>query len=124
MLTRMPNKPDRGRPVPQPPAAERILAAVRAVPRGQVAGYGVIAHRAGLPGRARLVARLLAEHSGTGLPWHRILRSDGRIAFPADSPGFLEQSQCLRAEGVDVRNGRVRMARDEDTLDAVIWRQD
>ena len=38
-----------------------ILAAIRAVPRGQVAGYGVIARRAGLPGRARLVARILAS---------------------------------------------------------------
>ncbi len=103
-------------------AAERILAAIRAVPRGQVAGYGVIARRAGLPGRARLVARLLAEHSGTGLPWHRILRSDGRIAFPAGSPRFLEQAQRLRAEGVEARHGRVQMARDDDTLDAVIWR--
>ena len=37
--------------------AERILAAVRAIPRGQVVGYGEVAHRAGLPGRARLAAR-------------------------------------------------------------------
>ncbi len=105
-------------------AADRILAAIRAVPRGQVAGYGVIAQRAGLPGRARMVARLLAEHSGSGLPWHRILRSDGRIAFPPGSKGFLEQAQRLRAEGVDVRNGRVRMPRVGDLLDAAIWRQD
>ena len=105
-------------------AADRILAAIRAVPRGHVAGYGVIARRAGLPGRARMVARLLGVHSGTGLPWHRILRSDGRIAFPPGSDGYLEQSRLLRAEGVDVRNGRVRMPRDEDSMDAAIWRQD
>ena len=120
MLTRMP-KP----PAPKPSAADAILAAIRAVPRGQVAGYGMIAQRAGLPGRARLVARILAEHGDKSgddrkLPWHRILRSDGRIAFPADSPGFAEQSQRLRAEGVDVRNGRVRMPK-QDSLDAAIW---
>ena len=97
-----------------------VLAAIRAVPRGQVAGYGMIARRAGLPGRARLVARVLGQNDDRTLPWHRILRSDGRIAFPADSPGFTEQSQRLRAEGVDVRNGRVRMPR-EDSLDAAIW---
>ena len=57
MLTRMPNTPDRSRPAPNPNAAEAILAAIRAVPRGQVAGYGMIARRAGLPGRVRLVAR-------------------------------------------------------------------
>ena len=43
--------------MPGKSAAERILAAIRAVPRGQVAGYGEIARRAGLPGRARQVAR-------------------------------------------------------------------
>ncbi|HEY9540794.1 MAG TPA: MGMT family protein, partial [Luteimonas sp.] len=59
-------------------AEQRILAAIRAVPRGQVAGYGHIARRAGLPGRARLVARILAGNEDPGLPWHRILRSDGR----------------------------------------------
>lgn len=124
MLTRMQDLPDRSQPVPDLSAADRILAAIRAVPRGQVAGYGVIARRAGLPGRARMVARLLGVHSGTGLPWYRILRSDGRIAFPPGSEGYLEQIQRLRAEGVDVRNGRVRMPPAGDALDAEIWRPD
>lgn len=103
-------------------AAEKILAAIRAVPRGQVAGYGHIARRAGLPGRARLVARILADNEDLQLPWHRILRSDGRIAFPAGSRGFREQARRLRAEGVKVENGRVRMPAPEDDLDAVLWR--
>ncbi len=124
MLTRMQDLPDRSQPAHDLSAADRILAAIRAVPRGQVAGYGVIARRAGLPGRARMVARLLGVHSGTGLPWHRILRSDGRIAFAPGSESYLEQIRCLRAEGVDVRNGRVRMPPAEDSLDAEIWRPD
>ena len=125
MLTRMPNTPDRSRPWANPDAAEAILAAIRAVPRGQVAGYGTIARRAGLPGRARLVARVLGQNEDRNLPWHRILRSDGRIAFPLDSPGFAEQSQRLRAEGVEVRNGRVRKPPgeliEEGGLDAELW---
>ena len=115
MLTRMPKAA-----VPELSPREAILAAIRAVPRGQVAGYGMIAQRAGLPGRARMVARILSENDDSMLPWHRVLRSDGRIAFPVDSPGFVEQCQRLRVEGVDVRNGRVRMPRDA-TLDAAIW---
>ena len=116
MLTRIMNKAD-----PAVSAADRILAAIRAVPAGEVAGYGVIARRAGLPGRARLVARVLGQNEDPGLPWHRILRSDGRIAFPKDSPYFREQSQRLRAEGVDVRDGRVRLPKPEDGLDAAVW---
>ena len=107
--------------MPAASAEQRILAAIRAVPRGQVAGYGHIARRAGLPGRARLVARILAGNEDAALPWHRILRSDGRIAFPEGSRGWREQSQRLRAEGVRVENGRVRMPREVDSLDAMIW---
>jgi len=101
---------------PSDPVA-RILAAIRAVPRGEVAGYGHIARRAGLPGRARMVARVLRDHPHPTLPWHRIVRSDGAIAIPRGSPGFDEQVRRLREEGVVVHNGRVRMpARDEDAL--------
>lgn len=104
-----------------PTAEERILAAIRAIPRGQVAGYGHIARRAGLPGRARLVARVLAHNDDPGLPWHRVLRSDGRIAFPEGSRGWREQSQRLREEGVTVERGRVRMPKADASLDAMIW---
>ena len=101
----------------------RILAAIRDVPRGAVAGYGQIARRAGLPGRARMVARLLSGNEDDTLPWHRILRSDGKIAFPPGSPGFREQVRRLRAEGVVLEKGRVRMPRADadDDLDAALW---
>ena len=104
-------------------AIERILAAIRAVPPGEVAGYGHIARRAGLPGRARMVARVLGGNEDPGLPWHRILRSDGRIAFPLGSPEFDEQCARLRAEGVEVRGRRVRIGGDSGAqwLDEVLW---
>jgi methylated-DNA-protein-cysteine methyltransferase-like protein len=107
--------------MPGKSAADRILAAIRAVPAGQVAGYGEIARRAGLPGRARMVARLLSGNDDPKVPWHRVLRSDGRIAFPPDHANFAEQSQRLRAEGVQVRNGRVQGRRAAPTLDELIW---
>jgi methylated-DNA-protein-cysteine methyltransferase-like protein len=105
-------------------AADKILAAIRAIPRGQVAGYGEVAHRAGLPGRARLAARVLSGNTDPKLPWHRVLRSDGRIAFPEGSKNFREQSQRLRAEGVVVSSGRVRMPSRVRSLDAMIWGHD
>ncbi|MEO8743205.1 MAG: MGMT family protein [Lysobacteraceae bacterium] len=103
-------------------AMARIHKAIRAIPVGSVAGYGVVAQRAGLPGRARLVARVLSNNDDPTLPWHRVLRSDGRIAFPPDSEGFAEQTQRLRAEGVIVESGRVRdMPRSSNDLDALVW---
>lgn len=102
-------------------ARQRILAAVRAIPAGAVAGYGEVARRAGLPGRARLAARVLAENDDPGLPWHRVVRADGRIAFPPGSKPHDEQCQRLRAEGVRVEGGRVRGQRAAASLDEQLW---
>ncbi|WP_306345528.1 MGMT family protein [Xanthomonas bromi] len=99
----------------------RILEVIRAIPVGEVAGYGEVAQRAGLPGRARLVARVLSGNDDPQLPWHRVLRSDGRIALPDGSAGYREQCQRLRAEGVQVERGRVRRASAAQRLDAALW---
>jgi methylated-DNA-protein-cysteine methyltransferase-like protein len=103
-------------------AAERILAAIRAIPRGETAAYGVVAQRAGLPGRARLVARLLSHNEDADLPWHRVLRADGRSAFPPGTPQQIEQLARLRREGVRIdEHGRVRPRRPARSLDEAIW---
>lgn len=108
-------------PMPAEEARLRILRAIRAIPAGQVAGYGEVAARAGLPGRARLVARVLGGNDDPDLPWHRVLRADGRIAMPEGSRGWREQSQRLRAEGVRVARGRVKRAPPAQALDAALW---
>lgn len=86
-----------------------------------MAGYGEIAERAGLPRRARLVARVLSHNDDAGLPWHRVVRADGRIAFEPGTPAYLEQCERLRAEGVAVDSGRVTRVRKTRSLDALIW---
>ena len=120
-MTKDATKPDAN----QAESRQRVLDTIRAIPQGQVAGYGEVARRAGLPGRARLVARLLSRNEDRKLPWHRVLRSDGRIAFPEGSDAWREQSARLRSEGVIVENGRVRgqraAATPEEALDAEIW---
>ncbi|MFY9807940.1 MAG: MGMT family protein [Pseudonocardiaceae bacterium] len=83
---------------------ERVRSVVAAIPVGSVLAYGQVAARAGLPGRARLVGRILAE-DGDDLPWHRVLRADGTPAAHLAA----EQLARLRAEGVPVEGGRVRM---------------
>ena len=102
-------------------AARRIHAAIRAIPAGEVAGYGEVARRAGLPGRARMVARLLSSGDCSGLPGHRVVRADGRIAFPDGSADHREQAERLRGEGVEVLRGRVVGRRAAPTLDETLW---
>jgi methylated-DNA-protein-cysteine methyltransferase-like protein len=103
--------------------ADRILAAVRAIPRGEVASYGEIARRAGLPRRARLVARVLGHNDDPALPWHRVVRSDGRVAFAEGSQAWLEQCARLRGEGVTVERGRVSQMHKQPSLDEEVWGQ-
>ncbi len=89
---------------------QRIWRTVQAIPEGRVASYGQIADLAGLPRRARLVGRALGEvPDDLTVPWYRVLRSDGRIAFPAGSPGAERQKQRLQEEDVVVLNNRVRL---------------
>lgn len=84
----------------------RILDVIRSLREGEVVSYGDIAADAGYPKLSRLVGRLLAE-TDDDLPWWRVVNSAGRLV-----PGHeREQAQLLRAEGVTVRDGKVRAAR-------------
>jgi methylated-DNA-protein-cysteine methyltransferase-like protein len=108
----------------RPAAAARraaIWAAVAAIPRGAVATYGGIAARAGYPRAARLVGRALKEApAGRRLPWHRVLRAGGRIAFPVGTRAYREQRRRLVAEGHVVEGARV-VPRRAAGLDALLW---
>jgi len=85
----------------------RIIEQILAVPKGKVSSYRDIAARAGLPNGARQTVRVLHSMSEKyDLPWHRIIRSDGRIALEGE--GRDMQIALLRGEGVKVsRNGKV-----------------
>ncbi|WP_166263163.1 MGMT family protein [Marinobacter caseinilyticus] len=92
------------------PREQMIWQVVCAIPPGRVASYGQVSRFAGLEGLARFVGRTMSRlPDGSDVPWHRVLKSDGRIAFPADSSRYAEQCQRLKSEGVDVLNGRVAM---------------
>jgi len=104
---------------------ERIWKAVAAIPRGEVASYGGIARRAGLPRRARLVGHALkVAPASLRLPWHRVLNAQGRISLPAGSKAHRTQRRLLEEEGVRFRNGRVDVASAGSglDLDALLWR--
>jgi len=104
---------------------ERIWKEVARIPRGQVASYGGIARRAGLPRRARLVGHALkVAPAGLRLPWHRVVNARGGISFPPGSESYRLQRSRLEREGVRLRKGRVDLASHEakDDLDSLLWR--
>ena len=80
-----------------------VARVVRAIPRGRVLSYSRVAVLAGLPGRARLIGKVMAR-IGSQLPWWRVLRADRTMAEEVR----VEQARRLRREGVKVgESGRV-----------------
>lgn len=86
-----------------------ILATLHAIPQGHVTSYGEVAKRAGLPGYARFVCRVLREIPDRATtPWWRVIRANGQFAMTAESRGGREQRKRLKAEGLEIVNDRVR----------------
>lgn len=85
---------------------QHIIDVIHSLRAGEVVTYGDIAKDAGYPKLSRLVGRILAT-TEEDLPWWRVVNSVGRLV-----PGHeREQASLLRAEGVTVRQGKVRAAR-------------
>lgn len=106
--------------------AERILAAVRRIPRGKVSTYGAIADAAGLPRRARLVGTVLKQTSAK-VPWQRVINSSGRVSFPLGSEAYARQRAQLEKEGVSFVGQRVDLDRygwppRAAALDEMLWK--
>lgn len=57
--------------------AERVLDLVEQIPAGRVMTYGQVADQLGT-GAARAVGTTMARY-GSGVPWHRVVRADGRL---------------------------------------------
>ena len=93
---------------------ERCYSIVRQIPAGRVASYGQIAGILGEPRRARYVGFAMHASPGVkgGVPCHRVVFKDGRLA-----PGFAfggpdAQRSLLESEGVGfLPDGRVDMNR-------------
>jgi methylated-DNA-protein-cysteine methyltransferase-like protein len=90
---------------PQPESfGLRVARIVKSIPPGRVASYGQVARLAGNPRGARLVVRVLVAMSEKhGLPWHRVLSSQGRISLGGE--GGSIQRQLLEQEGIRVGPG-------------------
>ena len=90
--------------------AEKIWKTACKVPVGKVSSYGFVADLAGLPGRARLVGKVMQyAPDELKVPWYRILKSNGQLAFPAGSLQAERQKGLLQEEGVVVLNNRVKL---------------
>jgi methylated-DNA-protein-cysteine methyltransferase-like protein len=86
-----------------------VLSQVRRIPRGRVATYGQIAALVGKPRAARAVGQVMSR--ADGVPWHRVVNSQGGISRRSRMTGMLTQRIRLEQEGIVFRRGRVVMSR-------------
>lgn len=97
---------------------ERVYDVVRRIPEGRVLAYGDVAAAAGSPRAARQVGYALAalsdggrDKQGLAVPWQRVIRTTGHIAFQGDVVRGPLQRRMLEDEGVEFEGDRVPMAR-------------
>jgi methylated-DNA-protein-cysteine methyltransferase related protein len=87
---------------------ELIWQVVATIPRGRVATYGQVARLCGYPSHARYVGTTMKNlPRGTKLPWHRLLRSSGELAFPAGSASYKKQRSLLEKEKILFKGDKV-----------------
>jgi methylated-DNA-protein-cysteine methyltransferase-like protein len=85
-----------------------ILMVLNAIPPGYVTSYGEVARRAGLPGYARMVCKVLRElPDRSATPWWRVIRADGCFGMDAECSAGREQRRRLQEEGIVITRERV-----------------
>jgi alkylated DNA nucleotide flippase Atl1 len=88
-----------------------VLAVLRSLRPGELVTYGEVAEEAGHPGAARAVGNLLRGGGERDIPWWRVVTATGRLVPGHES----EHGERLRAEGVEVTDGRAPLRRGRAT---------
>ena len=97
---------------------ERIKIVIKAIPHGEVMGYGEVGDAAGFPRSARTVSWVLKTSSEKdGLPWHRVVNKERRIAIK-NPDGHHLQRALLESEGWKFdKTGKMFRPEDEDSTE-------
>jgi methylated-DNA-protein-cysteine methyltransferase related protein len=86
-----------------PKFSEKVIQAVRLIPKGKVASYGQIATIIGVPRAALQVGWVLHSAGGDGsTPWWRVINNAGRISTKCEEHTALMQKKLLENDGVKV----------------------
>jgi alkylated DNA nucleotide flippase Atl1 len=83
---------------------------VKCIPRGRCAGYGALGAALRNPVSGLIVGRWMGRDVA-GVPWWRVVAKDGSLPIHRRDPGLAKlQADHLRAEGVEIVEGKVDMA--------------
>src|SRR3990167_1194539 len=80
----------------------KVYGLVKRIPEGKVLTYGEVARIVGMPRYARQVGWALHQNKpNSGVPCHRVVDRNGRLAPNFAFDGALEQYRRLVLEGVE-----------------------
>ena len=92
--------------------SKRIYEAVKRIPYGHVATYAQVAEAAGDRKMARAVGNALHKNPDPGnIPCYRVVNSKGELSGEFAFGGAGAQAKLLRAEGIEVIDGKVDLDR-------------
>jgi methylated-DNA-protein-cysteine methyltransferase-like protein len=103
---------------------QSVWKVVSEIPPGHVLTYGEVARLSGMPRAARRVSQAMRRAPRSmALPWHRVINSQGKISFPEDSSGWLQQKNRLENEGLVFLNGKIDLDRFgyRGAVDRLLW---
>lgn len=88
---------------------EKVYQVVRQIPAGKVMTYGEVGKMAGTSGRVvgfalHVNPEPFDDKSGKGVPCHRVVDRNGRVAPHFAFGGAKEQELMLKAEGVKFKD--------------------
>ena len=90
----------------------RLYDIVRRIPAGKVATYGQIAEMAGGYSPRQAGYAMAAVPADSGIPWHRVINSQGRISIRSHGEECWDQRELLEQEGVHFsESGKVDLKR-------------
>lgn len=82
-------------------SASAVYNVVRTIPKGMVCPYGRVGYLAwGVPGRARMVGRVMRTCADPAVPCHRVVFADGSLCDAFGPMGRMEWKALLESEGV------------------------
>ncbi|QQS23275.1 MGMT family protein [bacterium] len=83
---------------------EKVIEAVKRIPRGKVVSYGQVASECGSPRAARQVGWMLHGLDGNNsVPWWRVINNAGYISIKGNIMSTpLAQKNFLESEGITV----------------------
>jgi methylated-DNA-protein-cysteine methyltransferase-like protein len=89
---------------------QAIYLVIHSIPRGKVATYGQIATIASLPGKARMVGKILPRlPQGSTIPWHRVINEAVKISLPEGSDSYEDQKRRLEQEGIVFSGVKIKL---------------